>query len=175
MNIIQPVNFIDVTARIGEQTTVWHFAVIQQDVRIGHHCSIGSGAEIGRGSIIGNYSRVGAHVFLPPNSILEERVFISPGVVCCDDRFPRCGNTAYQAEPPYFESGCSVGAGSVVLPGVRIGAGALVGAGSIVTRDVPAHTHVRGEPARVKPYSRIRTERDFDIYSQDLRERENLQ
>lgn len=155
MNVI---NFIDESARLGENTVVWHFAVIQADVKVGKNCSIGSGAEIGRGTIIGDYSRISAHVFLPSNSILESRVFLGPGVVCTDDRYPRVANVNYEALPPYIESGVAIGAGAVILPGIRIGAGALIGAGAIVTRDVRPHEHVRGEPARVKSYSKIQDE-----------------
>lgn len=164
-------NFIDKSASVGEGTTIWHFATVLADVVIGKQCSVGSHTEIGKGTHIGDYSRVGAHVFLPPNTIVEERVFISPGVVCCDDKFPQCGNINYKAEPPYFESGCVIGAGCVILPGIRIGAGAFVGAGAVVTRDVPAHCHVRGEPAREALLSRIRTEESYDIYAGDIRER----
>jgi UDP-2-acetamido-3-amino-2,3-dideoxy-glucuronate N-acetyltransferase len=153
---MNPINFIDETAIIGEHTAVWHFAVIQEGVKIGHNCSIGSGCEVGKGAIVGNHSRVSAHVFLPANSVIEERVFIGPGCVFTDDRHPRAGNNqSYVAQPPYVESGASIGAGSVILPGVRIGAGAMIGAGAVVTRDVAPHEHVRGEPARIRPYSKL--------------------
>lgn len=141
-------HFIADSAQIGYGTKVWHFAVVLDDVIVGHHVSIGSGAEIGRGTIIGNYSRIGAHVFLPPKSVIGDKVFISPGVTCCDDSYPRANNPDYDAEPPIFEDGCSVGAGSVILPGVRIGKCAMIGAGSIVSRDVEDHGFVRCERAR---------------------------
>lgn len=165
-------NFIDPSATIGPDTTVWHFAVILADVKVGRCCSIGSGSEIGRGSVIGNFSRISAHVFLPSNSILEDRVFIGPGVVFTDDRHPRAGhNQTYQALPPYIESGASIGAGAVILPGIRLGAGCMIGAGAVVTKDVAPHEHVRGEPARVKEYSRIHSEESFDNYAPSIRDR----
>ncbi len=168
---MSPINFIDPTSTeaIGEGTVVWHFAVILANVRIGRNCSIGSHAEIGRGTVIGNETRIGSGVFLPSNSVIEDRVFIGPGAVFCDDRDPRAGNSQYEAKPPYIESGASVGAGCVVLPGVRLGAGCMIGAGAIVTRDVKPHEHVRGEPARVKPYSRVHTEMHYDIYAPSIR------
>lgn len=167
----KPSNWIDKTATIGENSTVWHFANILAEVKIGKNCSIGSHTEIGRGSVIGNDCRISAHVFLPSNSILEDRVFLGPGVTATDDRHPIAGNDSYLAEPPYFESGCSVGARSTILPGVRIGCGAMIGAGAVVTQNVNPHEHVRGEPARVKPYSKIKTETHFDIYASAIRER----
>jgi len=150
---MQPTNFIDESAHIGEGTVAWHYCTILADVEIGKNCSIGSGTEIGRGSVIGKDTRISAHVFLPSNSQIGERVFIGPGCVFTDDRYPRAGNHYYNADPPIIHSGASIGAGSVILPGVTIGVGALVAAGSIVTKDVAPHDHVRGEPARVKPLS----------------------
>jgi UDP-2-acetamido-3-amino-2,3-dideoxy-glucuronate N-acetyltransferase len=141
-------HYIADSAQIGYGTRVWHFAVVLDDVVIGNGCSIGSGAEIGRGTKIGNYTRIGAHVFLPPNSVIGDKVFISPGVICCDDRFPRSMNPGYLAEPPIIEDGASIGAGSVLLPGVRIGECAMIGAGSIVTKDVGDLGFVRCEQAR---------------------------
>lgn len=148
-------NFIDQTAVVGEGTSVWHFAILLADVVIGKNCNIGSRVEIGRGTTIGDNTRISSGVFLPSNSKIGSNVFVAPNVTFTDDRYPRANNDRYMAEPPILEDGCSVGAGSVILPGIRIGAGALVGAGSVVTKDVPPKGHVRGEPARVKAYSGI--------------------
>src|SRR5690242_5462292 len=148
-------NFIDKTAEIGEGTTIWHFSVVLADVRIGRNVSIGSRTEIGRGSVIGDNTRISSGVFLPSNSQIGKDCFIAPNVTFTDDRYPRAGNPSYYAQPPVLEDGCSVGAGSVILPGIRIGAGALVGAGSVVTHDVPPKGHVRGEPAREKAWSGV--------------------
>ena len=80
--------------------------------------------------------------------MIGERVFIGPRVVMTDDKWPRAGNAAYEAQPPVIEDDAVVGAGAVLLPGVRIGRRAMVGAGAIVTKDVPAFAVVRCEPAR---------------------------
>lgn len=169
-----PDRFIDPTAEIGEHTVIWHYARILADVKIGDHCSVGGGTEIGRGTVIGNYSRISANVFLPSNTVIGDRVFVGPGVVATDDKDPRAGNFGYDARPPVIEDGASIGAGAILLPGVRIGVGAMIGAGAIVTRDVGRGEHVRGEPARVKPYSKIQSEVNYDIYSPEIRERLNL-
>lgn len=168
---IHPLAFIHESADIGENVIVWQFASILKNVVLEKGVSIGAGTEIGSGTTIGRDSRISAQVFLPSNSVIGERVFVGPRCVMTDDRHPRVGNFHYTAEPPTLESGCSVGAGSVILPGIRIGFGALVGAGSVVTKDVNPHEHVRGEPARIKAYSKVKTETNFDIYSPELRGR----
>jgi UDP-2-acetamido-3-amino-2,3-dideoxy-glucuronate N-acetyltransferase len=148
-----PINHIEGSALIGAGSKVWWYAVVLQDVRIGVNCSIGSHTEIGRGSRIGDQTRIGAQCFLPPNSVVGCSVFIGPGVVFTDDRFPRIHTPEeppYHAEPPVIEDGANIGAGAVILPGVRIGRKAFIAAGAIVTRDVPAGGHVRGQPARTE-------------------------
>lgn len=142
--------FIDPTAIVGKGTTAWHYSRILAKVVIGEDCSIGGGTEIGRGSVIGDRTRIGANVFLPPNSSIGADVFVGPGVVCTDDRHPRCGNAGYTAEPPVICNGASIGAGVILLPGVVIGEHARIAAGSVVRHDVPAHTFVIGAPAREK-------------------------
>ena len=134
--------FVDHTARLGQRTKVWHFAVVLADVVIGDDCSIGSGAEIGRESRIGDNCRIGAHVFLPPKSWLGRSVFVGPGAVFTDDKHPYVCNDTYKAQPPSLGDGCSIGAGAVILPGVKVGEFAMVGAGCVVTHDVPAHSIV---------------------------------
>lgn len=138
------------TATIGGGTVVWSFATILADVTIGQDCSVGTCAEIGRGSHIGHSTRIGHGVFLPPGAIIGNGVFIGPNATFTDDKWPRSGNAGYTAQPPIVEDGASIGAGAVVLPGVRIGAGATVGAGAIVAKDVPAGAIVRCEPARIR-------------------------
>ena len=95
-------------------------------------------------------------MFLPSDSQIGCNVFIGPGVTFTDDRPPVVSLAApsqYHAEPPIVEDFASIGAGAVILPGVRIGARARIGAGAVVTKDVPAETHVRGEPARMRALS----------------------
>lgn len=135
-------------ATLGANVKVWQFATIMPYVVLGDGVSVGSNAEIGTGSVIGDYSRIGHGVFLPPHSKIGREVFIGPSVTCCDDKYPRVNNAAYNAEPPVIEDGASIGAGVVLLPGVRIGSGAMIGAGAIVTRDVPEKAVVFGNPAR---------------------------
>lgn len=143
------VNYISPFATLGKGTRVWHFAVILDNVTIGDNCSIGSHVEIGKGCTIGSRTRIGKGVFLPPNSWIGEDVFIGPNVTFTDDKYPMVNNPDYNAQPPVIEYRAAIGAGAVILPGVHISAGAMVGAGAVVTRDVPAGKCVRGEPATI--------------------------
>lgn len=144
--------FIDPSAKVHPTARVWHYAAILQDVQIGEGCNIGSHCEIGRGSIIGARTRIGSGTFLPPNTVIGEDTFIGPRVAMSDDRFPLVNTpgTPYNAQPPVIGNRVSIGLGAVILPNVRIGDGAVIAAGSIVTKDVPAGCLVRGEPARIR-------------------------
>ncbi len=142
--------FIDPTAVLGRGVKVWHFSVVLSGVAIGENVSIGSGCEIGRGSIIGKNTRIGHGVFLPANSLIGENTFIGPGTICTDDKFPVVNNHDYDAQPPNIGDNVSIGAGCVILPGVRIHKGARIGAGSVVAKDVPSNSLVYGERAYEK-------------------------
>lgn len=155
---IHPLTVIDESAEIAAHAVVWQFASILSGVKVGEYVSIGAYSEIGKGTVIGARTRISAHVFLPSNSVIGKGCFVAPGVMASDDRYPKAWNPTYEAKPPILEDGCSIGIGAILLPGVLIGTGALVGAGAIVTRDVPAHGHVRGEPARIKTYAMVHEE-----------------
>lgn len=150
LNGAGPLCFIDRTAVVGPGTIVWHFARVLADAVIGLDCNVGGGAEIGRGTKIGDRSRISAGVFLPSNSKIGNDVFIGPNATFTDDRYPktlRAGET-YKAEPPVIEDGASIGAGAVILPGIRIGKNARVAAGAVVTKDVPDGLAVKGFAAK---------------------------
>ena len=146
---VKPYTIISPDAKIGANSIVWSFTTIGAFVTIGSNCVIGSNCFVGMGSVIGNESRLQTGVFLPNRSVLEERVFLGPGVMCTDDRYPRVGNHSYIPEPPYFEHDCSLGAGVVVLPGVRIGHDSLIGAGAVITQNVAPYSVVVGNPSRI--------------------------
>jgi len=137
------------TAKLGEGTTVWACANIMAEVVTGRNCSIGFGAEIGRGSILGDDVRIGFGVFLPSNTRVGDRVFIGPNVTMTDDKYPKVNNPSYKAMPPTIHDDVSIGAGAVILPGVCIYHGATIGAGAVVTKDVPPGAIAIGNPARI--------------------------
>lgn len=141
---IHPNTSIDLTAK------VWAFTVICEGVSVGPDSVIGSHCYIGKGTSIGKGVHIQTGVFLPNNSVVDDFAFIGPNAVFTDDRYPRSGNTGYFAEPPVVGHQASIGAGSVILPGVQIGAGAMIGAGSVVTKSVPIGDTVYGDAAKAR-------------------------
>jgi len=135
-------------ADLAEDCQVYQFATICDGAKIGHNTVVGSGAWVGKQARIGAGTRIQHGAFIPNKTIIGERVFIGPNCTLTDDRYPQAGNQAYVPLPPILRDGCSIGAGAVILPGVRIGEGAMVGAGAVVTQDVAAGTTVVGCPAR---------------------------
>ncbi len=152
---VKPGAIVDDSAVLGEGTTVWPFASVGENVTIGSNVVIGSSCYVGRDTKIGDRSRLQTGVFLPNASIVEDDVFIGPQVVFTDDKMPRSGNANYHAQPPIVCAGASIGAGAVILPGVVIGRKAMIGAGAIVTKDVPDNDLVRGEPAVSRTISTV--------------------
>lgn len=142
--------FLDPSARVHATTKLWHFAKILAGVQVAQHCVIGGGVELGRGTTVGAGTHIGSGVFLPPKSRIGRGVFIGPNVTCCDDKLPRVlnpGDPPYKAEPPVIEDDAVIGAHAVLLPGIRIGKGARVAAGALVTKSVPDHAMVRNPQA----------------------------
>lgn len=112
-------------------------------------CFVGPFVEIQNGCKVGKRSRISSHSFLAAGTQVGEDVFIGHGVMTCNDREPRAGNKDWPLEPVIIEDRASIGSGSILLPGIVIGVGALVGAGSVVTKDVPSAAVVAGNPARI--------------------------
>jgi UDP-2-acetamido-3-amino-2,3-dideoxy-glucuronate N-acetyltransferase len=135
---------------IGDNSFVWSFSVICPDVTIGENSVIGSGVYVGRGCKIGNNVRIQDKAHVTDRMVIEDNVFIGPCAVTMNDKYPVSNNPNYQCCPPFFGDGCSIGAGAVILPGVRIGRNSIVGAGALVTKDVPDNTVVMGVPASIK-------------------------
>ena len=137
---------IDPSVRLENDVAVWRYATICADAVIGAGSVVGSNVWIGKNCQIGRSVRIQHGAFIPNGTVIEDDVFIGPNVTLTDDRYPRAGR-AYTPAPPVLRRGCSLGAGVTVLPGVTIGEQAMVAAGSVVTRDVPANTTVIGRGA----------------------------
>lgn len=139
------------TVETGMTCTIWSFTTICGGTILGREVVIGANCWIGHSCVIGDGTRLQTGVFIPNDTIIGKGVFIGPHAVLTDDKYPQAGQP-YTPMPPVLGDYCSIGAGAVILPGVRIGAHAMVGAGAVVSQDVPPHTRVVGVPARILPH-----------------------
>jgi len=135
-----------VDAEIGEGTTVRDHVNLYK-CKIGRNCRIESFVYIEEGVTIGDDCKIKPHVYIPTGVTIEDEVFLGPNVTFTNDKYPRVKGD-WKLLKTVVRQGASIGAHSVILPGVQIGRGAVVGAGSVVTADVPNGATVCGNPAR---------------------------
>lgn len=140
------------SAHIGPNTRVWQFVVILSNARIGAECNICSHVLIENDVIIGDRVTVKSGVQLWDGLRIEDDVFIGPNVTFTNDPFPRSKQYPVTFPIATVKAGASIGGGATILPGMTIGRGAMVGAGAVVTKSVPDHAVVVGNPARVVRY-----------------------
>lgn len=160
MATIHPSAEVSPKAEIGEETRIWHGAQVREGVRIGRGCIVGKNAYIDFDVRLGNYVKVQNNCSLYHGLEVEDGVFIGPHVIFTNDRVPRAinpngtlkGATDWQVGRTLVRYGASIGAGAVIVTGVTIGRWALVGAGAVVTRDVPDYGLVVGNPAQLLCY-----------------------
>ena len=135
--------------QIGELSKVWQFCVVLAGARIGRNCNICSHCFIENDVWIGDEVTVKNGVYLYDGIVLEDNVFIGPNATFTNDKSPRSKVYPEAFLKTTIKRGASIGGGAVILPGVTVGEFAMVGAGAVVTRDVPAYATVVGNPARV--------------------------
>ncbi len=133
---------------IGAALQTGHHVTIRETNRIGDRVSIGTGSIVEHHVTMGDGVRLHSRVFVPEYSILEDGCWLGPGVTVTNARYPISRGSKDRLEGVVIEAGAIIGAGAVLLPGVRVGSRALVGAGAVVTQDVPPRTVVVGNPAR---------------------------
>jgi acetyltransferase-like isoleucine patch superfamily enzyme len=131
---------------IGDNFQSGHNTVIREKTRIGDRTIVGTATVIDGNTTIGNDVSLQSMVYIPTSTTIGNNVFIGPNTVLTNDRYPPSGDL----RGPVVKNGAAIGANATILPGVCIGEGALVAAGSIVTRDVPDHMMAVGTPARMK-------------------------
>ena len=134
-------------ADIGENTVIRDYVNIFR-CKIGKDCKIAAFVEIQKGVTIGDRCAIEAFVFIPSGVTIEDEVFIGPHVCFTNDLYPKAVNPEWKVTPTLVKKGSSIGAGSIIRCGVTIGENALVGAGSVVTKNVAPNTVVVGNPAR---------------------------
>ena len=146
-----PTAVLDEGCRVGAGSRIWHFCHLAAGAVLGENCSLGQNVFVADGVTLGRNVKVQNNVSLYAGVTCEDDVFLGPSVVFTNVRNPRSavprrGEGHYQ--PTYLERGVSIGANATVLCGVRLGCYAFVGAGSVVTKDVPAYALLYGNPAR---------------------------
>jgi UDP-2-acetamido-3-amino-2,3-dideoxy-glucuronate N-acetyltransferase len=136
---------------IGETTRLGNFVMIRNNTQIGEHCTIGSYVDIEGEAVIGNNVSLQSGCYITRGVIIEDDVFCGPRVITMNDKRICHARPAitFERNAPRIKRAARVGGGSVLLPGVTIGENAFVGAGSVVTKDVPDRAIVVGNPARV--------------------------
>jgi UDP-2-acetamido-3-amino-2,3-dideoxy-glucuronate N-acetyltransferase len=159
--VIHPSAEVSPKAHVGAGTRIWHQAQVREGAYVGDHCIIGKGVYIDLDVRVGNNVKIQNSALLYHGLTVEDGVFIGPGACMTNDLYPRAitpdgrlkSDDDWEAGPIRIGYGASIGAGAILLPNVIIGRFALVAAGAVVTRSVPAHGLVAGVPARLKGYA----------------------
>ena len=138
--------------KIGQKTKIWQFSIVLQNAMIGENCNICAHTLIENDVIIGNNVTIKSGVYVWDGITLEDNVFIGPCVAFTNDKKPRSKQYPEEFPQTIVEMGASIGANATILPGIRIGQNALIGAGAVVTKDVPENAIVIGNPAFIKGY-----------------------
>lgn len=136
------------TTDIGENTNIWQFCVVFPHAKIGSGCNICANVLVENEVVIGNNVTVKSGVQIWDGVTLEDNVFIGPNATFTNDLFPRSKNHEWKLSKTVVKKGASIGANATIICGITIGEGAMIGAGSVVTKDVPAGEVWVGNPAR---------------------------
>lgn len=156
MNIEQTLQNISPDVIVGKNVKIYHFVNLY-GCRIGDNSSIGSFVEIQKNAAIGKNCKISSHSFICEGVTIEDNVFVGHHVVFINDKYPGAVNSQgilqtesdWKVQPTLVKKGASIGSGAVILCNVTIGENALIGAGSVVTRNAPPGTVLAGNPARV--------------------------
>ncbi len=157
---IHPTAEVSPRAKIGTDTSIWHQAQVREGARIGSQCILGKGSYVDKDVVIGDRVKIQNYASIYHGATVANGVFIGPYACVSNDRYPRAVtadgklklDSDWVVSPVRFGEGASLGAGSIILPGVSVGAWSLVGAGSVVSKDVPAHGLVAGNPAKLRGF-----------------------
>ena len=147
MNKIHPLSDVQ-TSNIGVDTYVWQYSIILKGAHIGSNCNINCHVFIENDVIIGNNVTIKSGVQIWDGLRIEDNVFIGPNVTFTNDRYPRSKQYPEEFQQTLIKKGASIGANATILGGITIGENALIGAGSVVTKDIPANELWVGNPAK---------------------------
>lgn len=140
------------TSNIGKDSKIWAFVHILEGARIGDNTNICDHCFVENDVVIGDNVTIKCGVYLWDGVRLENNVFVGPAAVFTNDLLPRSKNTAYEQKQTLVKEGASIGANATTLAGVTIGQYSLIGAGAVITKDVPDFALVYGNPGKVQGY-----------------------
>lgn len=141
--------YVDEPCEIGEGTKIWHFSHVMPRARIGARCNLGQNCHVGSDVIIGSNVKIQNNVSIYTGTIIEDDVFLGPSAVLTNVTNPRSQVTRHSLfERTLLRRGCSIGANATIVCGITIGRYAFVGAGAVVTKNVPDYALMAGVPAR---------------------------
>jgi UDP-2-acetamido-3-amino-2,3-dideoxy-glucuronate N-acetyltransferase len=143
---------VEAGAVVGDGTRIWHRSHIRDGAQIGTGCTIGFAVYVDAGAVIGDRCKIQNHVSVYRGVVLEDDVFIGPAATFTNDRYPRARSVDWEVVPTRVRRGASIGAHTTIVCGVEIGPWSMVGAGALVTRDVPSYGLVMGAPARLRAW-----------------------
>ena len=149
--IIRAFSVIYADVVIGDDFKTGHGIVIRENTKIGSKIVVGTGTVIDGNVEIGDRVKIESHVYIPTHTKIGSDVFIGPNVVMTNDKYPQRLRDQYEPKGPIIEDSVSIGANSTILPGVRVGEGSFIAAGSVVTKDIPPWSLVKGVPGKIYP------------------------
>lgn len=143
---------VDDNVKIGKGSSVWHFSHVQSDVTIGENCSLGQNVNVGNNVTIGNNCKIQNNVSIYEGVTLEDYVFCGPSMVFTNILLPKCKYPQRGAEfylKTLVKEGASIGANATIVCGTELGKHCLIGAGAVVTKDVPDYALIVGNPGKI--------------------------
>lgn len=146
---VHPSATVDARASLGPGTKVWINAQIREGARIGANCIISKDVYVDHDVTIGSGCKIQNSVSIYHGVTIDDDVFVGPNACFTNDKVPRANNAEWTVTPTRIRSGASIGANATIVCGIEIGEYAMIGAGSVVTKDVPAYALVIGNPAKV--------------------------
>jgi UDP-2-acetamido-3-amino-2,3-dideoxy-glucuronate N-acetyltransferase len=161
---VHPTADVEEGAQIGANTKVWHIAHIRNSATVGADCVIGRNVYLDAQAVVGDRVKIQNNVSVYQGVTIEDDVFVGPCAVFTNDLRPRAHNTDWKITPTTIRRGASIGANATLICGIEVGEGAMIAAGSVVTKNVPPYQLVAGNPARPRAWVNWQGE----IISRDL-------
>jgi len=159
--------FVEEDTEIGEDTNIWHLVHVREGASIGKNCNLGKDVYVGVDVEIGNNVKIQNGVSVYEGVKVEDDVFLGPHMTFTNDLYPRATNEGWDVVSTHVKKGASIGAHATIISGVEIGEYAMVGAGAVVTEDVPDFALVVGNPASINGFVCYCGEKLDDVKEKD--------